>query len=672
MKNNNITIAKAQELLGGVVGLKDNAVVIQAGNTGDVESLTSPMDVDVLSGMDVESVNVGMGGAVAATIVAESISAQIPFESVEENVTLIPDVESANDLATSDLDLEYFDGRSPNLLQPFAFALAANTMVDDEGLSLMYPTVNIPSNVEGVMLSLVYGKTKTKFKRDNVGLTGQTRLNSQSVLTGLRNPSIVRSDANMLVPVFNDTNKVHLDEDFKNDAYIHPTTGEKISTAPIKFGPKFDLTTISHTSKLVSEGVFGDETSLDVGGHIEAVYGSIGDDKFKFDIATLPMNEITGGPSGDAQDLMVNISTENFVIDPAKIKQFDGTVSAELGAIPAGLSLVYGLDINGSGNMETCDFGIRTPTIVLLKVIDADGNDVDTEAGDGAAAVAVGEKLELTSYDLKQTVTNADLRVIANVIDVGEIGQRIGIPYGAVDSYEKTIISDARPARADALLSIATIRSITRSKDLKVKAVKETIRSIGTDVNGGRTKTITSTAINAYYREEALDLANMLDAEEHGKREADIAGLLAVKIKAILPAILYDTNYAALSKAYGRNTPGIGITFGTDLIPFMPETIEINGVTVKLAMTTVEEFRSDIFVFPIDAEHNPSSKVMVPLNLGVKITKPDIVVTGTFNKISGTFVVPRTRVVNTCSILHRFKVSQIDAALSKITSKTSA
>jgi len=663
----NISIKESKELLLPVTGLKSKEVLKEIGTIGDVESLTGDVDHDLLEKFDVEAVSVGLAAAASALSMVEQTTGLVPYRALDEGVKLLPDADTENYLSTPTFDLELFDPRKESAVAPFAFSLAANTMTGDAGLDQMYPTVNVPANAEGVLLSLIYGFNKTKFKRDDVNISGSTRINENSILAGLRSPSTVRSDANLLVPVKTAETEHLLDVDFTNDTFKHPTTGETISTAPIKFDTKFDLTTISHTAKLVTEGVFADETNLDIGGRITYIYGTVGADKLKLDVSSLPMNEIITGGSGDSKDIVLNISTEALVIDPATIKQNDGTAPVELAGVPAGLRLVYALDINGNGNMVTCDWGVRKPTIKLIKVIDVDGQSVDMLDGDGKTAADIGVQLDLTGYDLYQTVTNADLRVIANVVDVNEVAQRIGIPYGALDVYERTILSDNKgPHALTRVLSVATIKSLTRRRDIQQKALNEVLGSAGTAANGGRTKTITSVAVEPYNKSTSIDLADMLDGEEHGKREEDIAALITARIKEVIPAILFDTNYSALSKAYGRSKPGIGITFGTDLLAFMPTEIEVAGVVVKIAMTEVDTYKSDIFVYPVDTEFN--SNEPTPLNFGMRLAKPDIVVTGRFDKIDGTFIVPRNRAVNTLSILHRFEVTQLNASLGKITS----
>jgi len=668
-KINVISLVAASALVGGMVDLKDTEVVKGLADTGDVESVQGKMDL-ATSGvvMDAENVEAGLNAVATALSFVNSDNTPVALQ-LGENSKKFADLEAAEHDA--DLgDLEYFEPSDPSILKPFAFALSANSLNGDAGLDLMYPTVNIPSNVEGALLTIPYGFVKSKFSRDDAAISGETRLNAKSVLSGLRNPTIVNSDANLLVPVSNAKNDSYLDvTDFKTENYKHPTTGESITTAPILFDKKFDLTTIAHTTKLVSEGVFGDETSLDIGGQITYVYGKIAGDAFKFDVSSLPMNEIIAGGSGDNKDLVINISTENFIIDPTSIKKFDGTASDELAKIPNGLRLVYALDINGNGNEQTCDFGVRKPTLKLLKVINVKGETVDMTDGEGKTAADVGNGLTLTSFDLNQTVTNADLRIVANVIDVGEYAQRIGVGYGSVDAYERTILSDKKPAVANTLLSIATIRSLTRKRDLQLSALKKTLRNGATNVNGGKTKNLTSVVILPYSKESNIDLSGMLDSEEHSERGADIAGLIAGKIATIIPSMVFDTDYAALTKVYGRGTIGIGVTFGSELLPFMPTELTMPGVEVKFAVTEIDELKSDIFVYPIDLNHNANE--LTPLNFGVRLAKPDLVVSGVYNKVQGTYVVPRNRVETLVDILHHFKVSNISGAMDKITSNVS-
>jgi len=657
-----INIATAAEHLAGVLGLKESETLKQIGATGDVESIVSNMTIEAL---DTESVEAGIAAAAAAASMVENTNKVIPIDTMEGNGKLIADLETSNSTVNVGLDLEYFEPSNPAILKSFSFALAANTLKGDAGLDQMFPVVNIPSNVEGALLTLPYGFVKSKFTRDDVNVSGETRMNAKSVLTGLRNPSIVNSQANLLVPVSNAKNNSVLDVDYKTENYKHPTTGELITTAPIKFGAKFDLTTIAHTAKLVSEGVFADETSLDIGGHVTNVYGTIDADKFKFDIASLPMNEIIAGGSGDAKDLVLNIGTEHFVIDPATMKQFDGSATAVINAIAPGLKLVYSLNINGAGNEATCDWGISAPIVKLIKVVNADGEEQDVTKGEAKAAYEIGVKLELTSYDLNQTVTNADLRIIANVIDVGEMGQRIGVGFGAVDSYESTLLTDNKQHMAQTLLGVATVRSNTRKRDLQLLALKANTRDGSANVNGGGTKNLTSKVLTPYEgKSTTIDLAGILDSREHSERGEDISSLLGLKIASVIPAMIFDTNYASLVNVYGRGKIGIGVTFGSDLIPFMPESISCPGVEIKMALTEVSSLKSDIYVYPMDLEHN--SSVLTPLNYGVRLSKPDLVVTGKFDKISGTFVVPRNRVEVLVDIIQKFSVTNIPASLDKL------
>lgn len=659
-----LTLEAATAALAGVTELNDIESVRKATGTLDIESIKGAVDVTSMDGLtlDAEQQQAGMLSVLGALAMAEGNTATIAV-SVPDRVKMLPDLESFG--VDTGLDLEAFDAKNPNILKPFAYALSANTVQGDPGLDLMFPTVNVPSNVEGVFITMPYGLVKSKFNRDDITLTGETRLNERSILTGLRNPSTVNSEANLLVPVSNVKNDPYLDNDFETANYKHPTTGELITTAPIKFDAKFDLTTVAHTDKLVSEGVFADETNLDVGGHIVAIFGNLGTDKLKFDISSLPMNEITGGPSGDSQDLLISISTEKLILDPAEIKQYDGTVTAVLSTIPAGLKLVYALDINGAGNMRTCDFGIRKPTLRLLAVVDSAGTPLDTTVpGDAQAAAVIGEQLELTSYELYQTVTNSDLRIIANTIDVGERGQRIGIPYNALTSFEGTILTDKKPAVAENLLALATITSLIRKRDQQLTALKTVIYNAGTFVNGGSTKALTSIVLTPYNKEEVIDLAATLDSRQHGERGDDIGGLIAGKIESIIPAMIFDTNYAGLTTIYGQGKPGVGVVFGSDILPFMPKEIILPGVEVRMAMSEVSELRSSIHVFPIDLNHNESTAR--PLNFGLRFAKPDLVVTGVFNKIQGTFIVPRAATAVMVDILHTFNITNIQAALGKI------
>ena len=666
-----VSLSEAQLALAnsGVV-LKDSKVIQSAAVTGDVEELTRNIDVESTNTFDMEA---GMQGLVAAVDFAERRSMAPTAVVLPEGVRLISgDLETAG-ADTVVLDREYFSPENPKVLKSFSMALASSTVNGDAGLEQMYPTVNVPANVEGILLTLPFGSIRSKFLRDDPSITGAEKLAKQSVYNGLRNPNVVKSGANALIPVSNAKNDVYLDNDFNIVDYVHPTTGEKITTAPILFDTKFDLVSIAHTTQLLSDGVFDNDTNLDIGGKILAVYGKIEADKFMFDISTLPMNEISAVGVGDQRDIGIGINTQSFVIDPALIRMIDGTVSPELDKIAAGLKLVYSLDITGQGNLVTCDWGVSKPIYKLLKVVDVDGNTVDTSVAlsDGETAAAVGNALVLTSYTLDQTVTNTDLKIIANVIDVEEIGQKIHVHFNAMDVYERTILSDNNPVMAQNILATAITRGIIRKTDIQARALRASVRNAATDVNGGTTNSLVSAVVTPYNVTEPLNLATLLDSKEHSTRKEDIAALIEGKIKSKLSAMFYDTNYSALVAAYGRDKIGVGITYGTNLIPFIPtEEIAVDGMEIRKALTIVKDFENDIFVYPIDLSHN--SVTPAPLNFGMRVAKADLVVTGIYDKTQGTYVIPRQRAVTMVEILQTFNVSGMTEALEKIAANSHA
>ena len=444
-------------------------------------------------------------------------------------------IDDAIDPSTLSVRAEAYDGQK--LDNSFLFSVAFNFTASrqDEFGEAFFPTTVIDPTVSDIEMEIQFTSILKEMERTPDGSTSREKFGKVALIKAIYDSEVFGVDKNRAVPVFRaeykDTILV------ETEKYITEVTGEKIETAPVKFGVEFDYIAVSQTEKLLNRGIGDNTDSLDRTIVLEKVYYSIDGENYVAKTGEMAGSNFVPNPQDHNKDMILNFNHGQIIINTSTTKTSKGQDSTKFAALPPDHTITLAVVINGSANTQTGDIVLygNKPAggVKIVSIRNAAGQLLDSTDGDYQQIATEIQKFEFVGYELLAYTTNSNLRKRELQISLETQKQRFPVP---VRSGIMGMLPINNDTGTDNDITVVTGHAQALGARISVNAVDKLIEHAanmryltnnGTAVPSkeifeGGFKGIGKFLLDPYYMEQNIDLLEVVDSLESSTRDEAI------------------------------------------------------------------------------------------------------------------------------------------------------
>lgn len=586
-----------------------------------------------------------------------------------------------SDAVIANISQEAFDGQNLSNAIYFSIAYNVGAATQDEFGETIYPTIAVSPTESGISVSIEYVAIMKEFMRNINGVVQREVVDRVSILKKMYDSKTFGSDATALVPVLRTENESKL---VKEAEYVEEKlTPEPIKTAPLKFGMLIDLLGISQTDDILAKGVMDNTDAIDRAVALSKVYIQFGSsDIVEYDVTSAASRRFFPPATGHWKKLICSFDLKGASVNTSNTKTVKNIVSEELLEIGANTNVMMEFVINGSLNVEDGGIDLNASPIRFLGVRDENGKLLDTSDGKYTKAKTVVEGAKLVGYVVDAKRTNTNVRTRGVVVSNEIYSYLYNAPFRSGITCLKPLVqysgteNDANRVAAQAQATGFIISNVA------VNTLVDHVSSLRAAAQNGAIETMSFEGVGEkfiypYFREEAIDLADVVDSLESSKRDDDIRANLLQRINNIAVDMIIKSNYGpAFSVIKGNSGQKITIIIATDIN--LARLMVKDGVSefeygdrfkFKVVSTYNEAVKGTIYILPTVLDENKNT-TPDPLNYGFCIYTPTIVyeVSKTTNgAVAGELnTIPRFLHVNNLPIAGVVTVSDVSSVFNKI------
>lgn len=621
-------------------------------------------------------------------------SAQLPVSQGDNQVvvsaeSLNVDGFLPNNVIQAQIAQESFDGQQLNNAIYFSIAYNIAAATQDEFGETLYPTITVSPVESGISVSVEYVAIMGKeVLRDTKGTPVVDVENRIPVIKAMYDHSVFGVDTSAIIPVFRTSNKDNFVEECK---YVDDTTSNvAIETAPLKFGKAIDILGISQTDEQLAKGVMDNTDAVDRAVNISKLYFTLGDagnlEYFSYDVSNIASRRFYAPPQGHYKLLKCSFKATGAAINTSNTKKVNGAASTVLQGLEQNHNIMLQFNVTGELNVESGVVDLNAFEIRLEGVRDASGNLLaDTDPKYTAIKTAI-EKAKLVGYVLEARRTNTNVRTRGVIVSNEIYSYLYNVPFRSGVTCVKSLVNysgtenDANRVAAQSQTTGFIISNIA------VSTLVNHVESLRAAKDNGSLAHLEFEGIGAkftdpYFREESIDLADVVDSRESNKRDDDVRSNLLQRINNIAMDMIIKSKYGPSFKVLKGNAGGkITIVIATD--PNIARLIVRDGVSefeygdrfkFKVVSTYNNLMTGRIIIVPtvLDANKNTSPD---PMNFGFCAYTPTIVyeVSKTTNgAVAGELnTIPRFLHVTNLAIAGVINISDVSNVFNKITINT--
>ena len=687
-----LTNSQLPQLTAGMESLDNVSKEIIATDSVKIEDVVSDaISVTVNEHNDLEltpgQIAVGMEAAKLALDLNQAQRASRNLIPVAEtpDVTVIEDTGYGdNDFVNiQNIGMEAWDGQ--DVSNTAAYQITTNILAAKQSPigELFFPTVVVPTRQMGLSVTLNVDSFQKPFTRSKTGSVD--KIEKIPLIKATSDFTHFKVDKTKLIPVLRmgENDSLLL----ASEQYVDDSTGEKITTAPIKIDTELSILGISQTDELIAKGVMDDTDALDGALNTRRLYYELSDgnttEMFYFDIRD---GYWTSTKRGHNKDLEFDYDNSNLVINTSNTKKSDGTASTILGNLPAGYTIKVRVKLSGSGNTETATISIHnnklSPDAILTEIRNANGDIVADTDPAYTDIKKVTDTLEVKGYIIDAYSINTNLRKSGQVVVrdrytvVYNLNFRspvtLRLPYNNVvgtDNSTSLILSQV------AMLGVRTAASaITTLNDysllLKDRVVKGVDTSISADLGIG------GYLVNTYYNNPTIDLKSAVDSIKSGDRMADIKATIRNLIWDELSAMVMESNFRTAIAIQNGGMVGkidVKLAVPTRLFKFVSDLDFGDEYNVQVAIPQYQAenvILGDRIFMTLSYGKNDGIATN-PLNFGNMAWSPEYTVDVVKTVSGSTFrektIVPRYGHFVHLPILTEFNITNLGDVLAKVT-----
>jgi len=409
-----------------------------------------------------------------------------------------------------------------------------------------------------------------------------------NALEAFRNHKIIETKSTELVPYLTQENA----DKFISDTLVAPSNlivdDVTYVTAPLVLDKTIDLVQVSQNPGLIS-GQPNHTDQLDTQASIGSVYLKVANkagDKvgvLKYSTKSFTNASFVKTPTEDWMKFQVNFQHEELVLSKDSVSVAGAALEALADLSTADLRLRLGLYINGTLNVQSGHIRLTGKTVDFIKVVNADGAEVDMTAG---ATKTILDDLVITveGFDPIARRTNSNKRTRGLLIDRNVKVDRYPIPVGAPLSANAPYSDEGFDSQAlDTLIQLTNIRNsllgVTRqlnqleSLEQYCKANKDVVAGErqAMDIEGAGRWLVTP-----FFERVQLDLYAQVQSLKSQDRTVDVSSLIVNTIRDVAYRMMRDMNYLPVLQNYTQGADkSPRLLLGTDLI--LPQYIQVQG-----------------------------------------------------------------------------------------------
>lgn len=522
-----------------------------------------------------------------AAAVAAIISGDIPgflTAPIRQNVTA-----QENMAFISPQGADVFDARMKQALEAYdekdnrnavVYSVAYNMQAarQDEFGEAFFPTVVVTPDQVGFTASVRLIQVYNEVRRQITGAID--KFEKKNIIQAVIDPSILRNDQTKIVPVFRDESKGNFVAETLLPARDVLLEGETIHTSALAVGKKFSLLGISQTDALLETGLQDTSDSIDTAVALEALYlkvpgdatatPAVPDQVIKFNTMRLPTATFNYSVQGNYRLMSLNFTTDSLKVDGAT-KDAANAVLAQLTAVGAGgYTVRLGVNVSGSVNLELADTNVFASEVSVVRVSDADGNDLALDTGAGATIAALFAGVSIVGYDLDSRRTNLNRRMRGQLLDTTFYNQVYAVPLRSPITIPRPLtLGDANDSSDLAALITAThIRTSNAAVDELLRAqdlLSEYVNNKDAATQVPEILGVARFLVKPYFEYAEIDMAVDIDSLKSHERAADIQAVLVNKLRDMAYRMYRDSGYKAAADALAGGVSQVPtVVIGTD------------------------------------------------------------------------------------------------------------
>ena len=589
---------------------------------------------------------------------------------------------------------EAFDGQQLNNAIYFSIAYNIGASVQDEFGETLFPTIAVSPTESGISVSVEFVAIANEYLRNKSGkpVDGSDPDDRIAVIKAIYDNEIFGVDTTALIPVYRDNDAENMANFVADGKYTDDkTTGKPIVTAPLKFDTAIDLLGISQTDDILAKGNMDNTDAVDRAVSLKTVYftmkgaqGTEADELFAYDVTAVDGRRFfpASAVEGHYKGLRCNFKANGISINTSNTKKADGNASTNLASLAGNYNIFLQFNISGDLNTDSGVVDLTAGSVRLVAVRNAAGelvdkNDVEYKKIEKAVGAA-----KLVGYVLDAKRTNSNVRTRGIIVSNEIFSYLYTVPFRSGVTCIKSLVNysgtenDANRIAAQSqttgfIISNIAVKTLVDHVD-SLRSLSDN-GALGAFKFGG----IGRKFIKPYFRQENVNLSDVVDSLESNKRDDDIRSNILQRVNNIAMDMIINSNYGPAFKVLkGNSGQKIKIVIATD--PNIARLIVRGGesefaygdrFTFVVVSTYNNLMKDKIVVVPtvLDANKNTTPD---PLNFGFCAYTPTIVyeVSKTTNgAVAGELnTIPRFLHVVNLPIAGLINVSGVAEAFSKI------
>lgn len=594
-----------------------------------------------------------------------------------------------------ELSTEAFDDQAINNALYYSVAYNFAAARQDAFGEAFFPTIVVDPTQSGILVETEVISLMSEIERTLDGAPNKKNFNKKVITKAIYDGELLDNNRNKVVPVVvpgqNDGVFV------SGYTFSDETSGTPITTAPLKFGNKFNILGISQTAAMLSKGTMDHTDTLDRTINLDKLFikvsgeNSNGDDvteMIEVPVSIFPHSNFTYATQDHWKDMKLSFNTTSIVLNGSSVKTVTGDDSEIFAVLTSGANHKFFIEvqITGNANVEYADIELFANKIKLVEVRNAAGNLVLETDPEYVDYKTVFDTLELAGYTLEAYRTNSNLRTNGQLVTNDKFQQIYNVPLRSGFSvFLPATNANGKELSADSLATLISYSGI-KVNLAAVRKLTEFASTLKIVTNNGVNKeveldTIGRHHVYPYYNEITFGLSKYVDSLRSNDREEDIRAAIITNIKNEAIKMGIESNYNIVYDIMRGNLGGKKtIVVGTDprieqyLTKDGNNKIEISSTLDAIIVSSNNPALTGSMYITFSIFDDQRNTAVNPLSFGAHLWRPtiatDIVVTQGGSTRRAINTVPSFLHVVSLPIVSKFNVSDIDEVLGKVSVNT--
>lgn len=536
---------------------------------------------------------------------------------------------------------EMYQNVDPRAVQQHSMLYNYAAVERDDGSELFFQPLAVNPLESGYAISLPVYVVFDSAYRDIDGK--QTGFKRKNIVRAFADSTILKKRQTKIVPVWRASSAANFAPGMGHG--VVNTDRGPVDTAPLRFDVSFDLAGLNQTATELTQGHANETEQIDTSNRLESIYLKFGAQYVKFSTIQFSTANFVPPQQGNSPDMVLTFETRDLVIN-SKTLDIAGAPIADLADVYSDdLMVRLHVTIDGRLNIETGRTVVKTGTVEVFDIRDANNVSVPTATGTGADIVTAVAAIDFEGYDLDSYLTNANRAKIGQLVDTMTFGQIVPVPL-------RDMITARRPAHAGAENDQADVKGLTTLTNIRlhnefVNAMIESAnqlrnsydpRALNSDDLGPDIVSPSRFYVKPYFAAEEVDMLQ-LDSLSHTHRENDVRAKLVNVIRSHVTQAYRISEYKAGSDVYhGVSAPLPTVVILTD--PLTENYLNVQGDlrtlggNFKLQIATSLDARVRDKIFISFRENDSLIKPGVPsiLSFGTFAWSPELVLSAVISR----------------------------------------